>query len=320
MSSPTARALLALEHISGKPGITGQDLATRLGVSDRAARRYVGLLREAGIPVESTSGPYGGYRIGRGARLPPLMFSPEEALGLVMAAAKGHQADRSAGGTDAARGDAVDRAVGKIVRVLPSGLAEPASALRHVSASRSGVPGPDPQITGALAHGSVSGRRLRLTYDRGDHVRQFDVDPWAVSLRHDRWYLLCWSHTVGERRVLRVDRVRAVEVLEHTFTPPADLDPVEAIDVHLSEGWGIAVEVIIDAPAARLVSLLPRHLGRLEPLPDGRTRFVGSTENVDWYATHLARLETTTFQVVSPDALRDAVRRLGERLLAAAQD
>src|ERR1700748_1152283 len=89
-SSPVARALLALELIQAIPGISAERLASKLGVTERAARRYVGILREADIPVESTRGPYGGYRLGRGLRLPPLMFSATEALGLVMAVLDGH--------------------------------------------------------------------------------------------------------------------------------------------------------------------------------------------------------------------------------------
>lgn len=96
-ASPTARALLALELEQGTPGITADRLAGKLGVSDRAARRYVGILREAGIPIESTRGPYGGYRVGRGLRLPPLMFSTGEALGLVMAVLDGHHNASDAG-------------------------------------------------------------------------------------------------------------------------------------------------------------------------------------------------------------------------------
>ena len=76
-ASPTARALLALELVQGSPGITADRLADKLGVSERAARRYVGILREAGIPIESVRGPYGGYRVGRGLRLPPLVFSAD---------------------------------------------------------------------------------------------------------------------------------------------------------------------------------------------------------------------------------------------------
>src|SRR5260370_29037036 len=89
--SPTARALLALEVIQNSPGITAHRLGARLGVTERAARRYVAILREADLPIESISGPHGGYRVGRSLRLPPLMFTAAEAMGLVMAVAGGPQ-------------------------------------------------------------------------------------------------------------------------------------------------------------------------------------------------------------------------------------
>ena len=85
-ASPTARALLALEAIQNSPGITAAGLGARLGVTDRAARRYVAILREADLPIESVSGPYGGYRVGRGLRLPPLMFTLAEIEALVVGA------------------------------------------------------------------------------------------------------------------------------------------------------------------------------------------------------------------------------------------
>src|SRR3954470_6193116 len=121
-SSPTARALLALELIQGSPGITADRLADKLGVSQRAVRRYVGILREAGIPVESVRGPYGGYRLGRGLRLPPLMFTATEALGLVMAVLDGHH-----NANDPT--DPVGGAIGKIMRALPEPVAAQAEAV-----------------------------------------------------------------------------------------------------------------------------------------------------------------------------------------------
>ena len=111
--SPTARALLALETIQNMPGITAQRLGDRLGVTERAARRYVAILREAGLPIESVSGPYGGYQVGRGLRLPPLTFTAAEAAGLVMAVLEGHR--RAADPADLVGG-----ALAKIVRVLPA--------------------------------------------------------------------------------------------------------------------------------------------------------------------------------------------------------
>ena len=121
--SPTARALLALEAIQNVPGITAQRLGERLGVTERAARRYVAILREAGLPIESVTGPYGGYQVGRGLRLPPLTFSAAEAAGLVMAVIEGH-------------GAAADPAdlVGGGARQDPPGAARP--RVRHCPADQ----------------------------------------------------------------------------------------------------------------------------------------------------------------------------------------
>ncbi len=115
-SSPTSRALLALEALQDSPGITAERLGRRLGVTSRAARRYVEILRQADIPVESVRGPDGGYRLGRGVRPPPLRFGPDEALGLVMAALDGQH--------DAADDDGpVGRALGKLLGALPRSVA-----------------------------------------------------------------------------------------------------------------------------------------------------------------------------------------------------
>lgn len=309
-ATPTARALVALELIHDRPGVSGEHLGERLGVSARAARRYVGILRQAGIPIESTPGRHGGYRMGRGYRVPPLMFSTDEALALVMAAVRGRQA---VGGSDA-----VETALDKIVRVLPSVVAGQAEAVRGVGAADPRDDGPDPQLTSALATAARDGVRLRLGYRSGPDrdLREMVVDPWGVNLRHDRWYLLCWSHTADAKRVLRLDRIESCARLGDTFDPPAGLDVVATVDEHLSEGWGVAVVVDLDVAADHAQVRLPRTLGRLEPLHDGRSRLVGSTDDVAWFAEQLARLGVA-FVVREPDELRDACRTLGERLLAA---
>src|SRR5215469_5698983 len=129
--SPTARALLALETIQNNPGITARQLGDRLGVTERAARRYVAILREADLPIESVSGPYGGYQVGRGLRLPPLTFTAAEAMGLVMAVLEGHR-------NAADPADLVGSALAMIVRVLPEPVAGPVRAFRDVSVPRRG--------------------------------------------------------------------------------------------------------------------------------------------------------------------------------------
>lgn len=340
--SPTARALLALEAIQNTPGITAQRLGERLGVTERAARRYVAILREAGLPIESVTGPYGGYQVGRGMRLPPLTFSAAEAAGLVMAVLEGHRA-----AADPA--DLVGGALAKIIRVLPARVSALVRPIRDVtttagSAGTLGTPGTSdgsgdadaeaqarararvsPELTTALFEACAAGRRLRLAYRLGSQAgdgwveREMEVDPWAVVLRHSRWYLLCWSHTRDARRVLRVDRIASAAPLPDTFTPPPGLDSLRVLEEHLSQGWKFPVDVLIDAPPAEVAWWLPRSLGALSPAGEGQTRLLASTDTPDWYAGRLAALPYA-FQVKESPPLRDALAELGQRLLAAGTD
>lgn len=313
-ASPTARALLALELVQGSPGITADRLADKLGVSERAARRYVGILREAGIPIESVRGPYGGYHVGRGLRLPPLMFSATEALGLVMAVLDGHHDPSDPT-------DPVGSALGKIVRALPAPVAAQAEAVRRSTAPAPdrAAARPDPGTTTALVQACSNHRRVRIGYrTEAGSEWLMEVDPWAVVVRHGRWYLLCRSHTADARRAYRIDRVREVEVLEDTFSPPADLDPVATLEEHLAVGWEYDVEAVIEAPVETVVRCLPRALGLLEPLDAGTTRLIGSTSNPVWYAQQLAAIPAP-YRIVRCPELQEAVRILGRRLLAAGE-
>ncbi|MGW0228166.1 helix-turn-helix transcriptional regulator [Actinopolymorpha singaporensis] len=307
--SPTARALLALELIQNSPGITAQRLGERLGVTERAARRYVAILREADLPIESVSGPYGGYRVGRGLRLPPLMFSAAEAVGLVMAVLEGHR-----GAADPA--DLVGSALAKIVRALPERVAEPVRSVRDVPAPRpTDEPSASPELTTRLVEACVAARRLRLTYRLGRAGdREMDVDPWAVVLRHSRWYLLAWSHTRQARRVLRVDRIVSVESLAESFTPPPDLDALRTLEEHLSQGWTYEVDVVVDATVEETSRWVRRSLGRIEADAEGRTRLRATTDEPQWYARQLATIPAP-FRVLASPELQRAVTALGRRLL-----
>jgi len=312
-ASPTARALLAFELVQGSPGITAERLADKLGVSERAVRRYVGILREAGIPIESIRGPYGGYRIGRGVRLPPLMFSAAEALGLVMAVLDGHH-----DAADAA--DPVGSALGKLLRALPEPVARQAEAVRLTTAPAPdrAAARPDPEIATTLVRACADRRRVRLDYrSEAGSEWTMQADPWAVVVRHGRWYLLCWSHTANARRTYRIDRVRGVDVLGDTFGPPAGLDPVAVLEENLALGWEYEVEVVIDAPLDALGRCVPRTLGRIEPVDPETTRLVGSTSNPKWYAEQLATIPVS-YRIVRGSEVQDAARVLGRRLLGAA--
>jgi predicted DNA-binding transcriptional regulator YafY len=308
--SPTARALLALEVIQNHPGITAQSLGDSLGVTERAARRYVAILREADLPIESVSGPHGGYRVGRGLRLPPLMFTAAEAIGLVMAVLEGHR--------DAASPtDLVGGALAKIVRVLPERVSGPVRALRTVPPPLA-APGtsPSPVLAAQLIEACTAAHRVRLGYRLHTADRMMDIDPWAVVLRHSRWYLLGWSHTVQARRVLRVDRIVSVDALPDAFTPPNDLDALRTLEEHLSQGWTYPVDVLVEATVEEVSRWLPRSLGRLEPEPEGRTRIRATTDEPDWYARQLAVLPAP-FRIIGSPELQRAAAALGRRLVQA---
>ncbi|QHT57608.1 WYL domain-containing protein [Cellulomonas sp. H30R-01] len=311
-ASPTARALRTLELIQGRPGITAEGLAGELGVTERAARRYVGVLREAEIPVESTRGRYGGYRLGRGVRLPPVTFSAAEALALVMAALDGHHEAGDPAGP-------VGAALGKLVRALPAGVAAQAEVVRRTTApapDRSAAR-PDPTTTAVLVQGCAEHRRIRLTYRSGNGTEwDADVEPWSVVVRHSRWYLLCRTAR-DEVRAYRVDRVRAATVLDEVFTPPADLDPVALLEENLATGWEYATEVEIDAPLDDVAHWVSPALGRLTAVDERTTRLVGSTSNPWWYAEQLVRTPAP-YRVIGCPELRETTRALGRRLLDAA--
>jgi predicted DNA-binding transcriptional regulator YafY len=313
-SSPTARALLALELIQGAPGITAERLADKLGVTERAARRYVGILREAGLPIDSMRGPYGGYRLGRGVRLPPLMFSAAEVLGLVMAVLDGHH--HAADATDP-----VGSGLGKLLRALPEPIARQAEAVRRTTAPAPdrAAARPSPEIATALVQACADRVMVHLGY-RSEAGSEWsaDVEPWAVVVRHGRWYLLCWSHGAEARRAYRIDRVTSVSVLaSSSFEPPADLDAVAELEAHLAKGWEFDTEVIIDGPLEKVRPCVPSMLGTLEAIDDDTTRLTGSTSNPWWYAEQLAKLPVS-FRIVGCVELQHTARAIGQRLQAAA--
>jgi predicted DNA-binding transcriptional regulator YafY len=312
-SSPTARALRALEILQTRPGVTANHLAERLGVTERAARRYVGILREAGIPVESVRGPYGGYRLGRGTRLPPVTFTEAEALGLVMAVLDGQPA--AAAGVD----DLVGSALSKVIRALPENVGRQAATLReHASAApdRSSAR-PDAATTSALVAAVSARRRVLVTYrSESGSEWEAEVDPWAVVVRHGRWYLLCLSHRVGAIRTYRIDRVHAVQQTCHEFKPPEGLDPVAALEENLGAGWEFPTRVVFEASPEEVAAWVRPPMGRLGPSGQGCV-LVGSTSNPAMYAQEwLARLPFP-FHVDGGEELKAAVAELAGRFAAA---
>jgi predicted DNA-binding transcriptional regulator YafY len=310
--SPTARALRVLETLQSRPGTTADQLALRLGVSERAVRRYVGILREAGIQIESTRGPHGGYRLRRGTRLPPVVFTQTEALGLVMAVLDGQPA-----ATDV--DDPVGAALDKVILALPENVGQQAATLRAYAAAAPDrqAAHPDPGTTSALVAAVAARRRALITYrSETGHEWESEVDPWAVVVRHGRWYLLCHSHRADAIRTYRVDRVRAVTQTAHGFHPPDGLDPVAALEENLGKGWRFPTRVVFDAPTEEVAPWVRPPMGVLEPLGD-RCLLTGSTSNPAMYAQEWLATVPFGFHVEGGEELRAAVAAVASRFASA---
>jgi predicted DNA-binding transcriptional regulator YafY len=312
--SPTGRALRALELLQAQPGISGGQLAAQLDVSERAARRYVAILREADIPVESTRGPYGGYRLSRGIRLPPLVFTATEALGLVMAVLDGSHAAADAN-------DPVGAALGKIIRVLPENVGRPAATMRqHASAAPDrGAVRPGTETTSALVDAIAAQRRVSIGY-RSQSGGQWaeDVDPWAVVVRHGLWYLLCHSHRANAVRAYRIDRIQSAAGGGEQFRAPADLDYVDLLEQHLGAGWEFETKVVFDAPCDEVARYVRPPMGRLNRTDDAaRCVLTGTTSNPAMYAGEWLAAIPITFRVEGGPELRAAVAAVAARLTAA---
>lgn len=312
--SPTARALRVLELLQDQPGITAAQLAASLDVTERAARRYIAILREAGIPVESTRGPYGGYRVGRGIRLAPLVFSAAEALGLVMAVLDGSHAAADAG-------DPVGAALGKIIRALPENVGRQAATMRRYASAAPdrGAVRPGIETTSALVAAVADQRRVSIGY-RSESGRQWaeDVDPWAVVVRHGRWYLLCRSSRADAVRAYRIDRIQSVAASEELFPAPEDLDYVDLLEQHLAVGWPFETRVVFDAPRDQVARYVRPPMGRLEPFGDGeRCVLTGTTSNPSMYAGEWLAAISIPFHVEGGPELAAAVAAVAARLTAA---
>lgn len=312
--SPTANVLRTLELVQTRPGITADDLAQRLAVSDRAVRRYVAILREAGVPVESLRGRYGGYQLGRSLQPPPLVFTASEALGLVMAVLDGHHA---AADPD----DPVGSALGKLIRSLPSHTGRQAAMVReHARAAPDrNAARPDPSVTGLLVEAVANRRGIRIGYTTAaGSSREIRVDPWAIVVRQGRWYLLCLAHEADAARTYRIDRIDRVDILNVDIDPPADLNPVAWLETHLGTGWKYPTCIEFAAPFDIIAPHITPPMGRLEAVNCGtRCTLRGTTNNPTMYAAEWLAAIPHPFRVLDGPELREAVTQVGTRMLDA---
>jgi predicted DNA-binding transcriptional regulator YafY len=303
MHRPTARVLTVLELLQARK-MTGGELARRLEVDGRTVRRYVATLQEMGIPVEGERGRYGAYRLRPGYKMPPLMFTDEEALGLSL----GLLAARQLGISGVA--PAVEGALAKVERVMPEALRERLRVLEQTVTLSVVTPAtpPDSELVSDLAGAVGERRRVRLRYRsvRREETRRV-VDPYAVLQREGRWHLFGHCHLRKDVRLFRLDRMLEAEVLKESFERPAKLDAPDAVLRAVANAHGPwEVEVLLKTSMERAREQVTPMLASLEEV-EGGVLMRCTTNNLDGMARVLAGL-FCPFVVKRPRELGEALR------------
>jgi predicted DNA-binding transcriptional regulator YafY len=316
---PASRILAMLELLQDRPGMSGPQLADSLGVTTRTIRRYVTTLQDMGIPVEPTAGRIGGYWLRPGYRMPPLMFSAEEAIGLAVTLLTARVSGEDQLPVPVAN------ALAKIERSLPQDLAKRIETIRDgFRMARDPWPDegvfPNPEILAIVIQGSLAKQRLWIRYGNydGDQTSR-DVDPWGVLFVDGRWYVHGWCLLRKGPRTFRIDRIRRVDMLADAACPPPDGFDIEVAVLHsiaMTRGGG-DFDLEIEAAPEAVQRYLRPPMAILEALPGGRTRAWGTTDNPYWLGARLSVLPFP-FRVVGSDQVRTAVQQIGERMQQAA--
>lgn len=315
MYSPTTRVLTVLELLQTLGRSTGAELARRLEVDGRTLRRYIGKLEDLGIPVLAERGRYGCYSLVAGFKLPPMMFTDDEALALSV----GLLAARQLGLAHAA--PAAESAQAKLERVMPPKLTRRVRALAEtvqLDLARA-LPAGDNQALLALSEAAHARQRVQIRYQSAESaVSLREVDVYGLALRNARWYAVGHCHLRGGTRTFRIDRVQAIEPRLATFTPPQDFDAVKHLALGLATlPRAISVQVLLKTDLATAREQLFETIGLFQPCESG-LMLHSQTDDLRWYARQLARLECD-FEIIQPGKLRTELAAQARHLLSLAK-
>lgn len=221
MYDPLMRVLTVLELLQAKERVSGPELARRLEVSPRTVQRYVARLQDLGVPVEGKPGVGGAYRLRPGYRLPPLMFTDEEAFALAL----GMRALRHLALNTLA--PASEGAVAKLARVMPEGVAERLLDVDEALAIDD-LPWTVPADAETVIEAAAAIRaRQRLAFDYraqdGSHSRR-EIEPYGAVHLDGRWYLVGHCLDRQAMRTFRLDRATRLQRVEGGFERPDDFD------------------------------------------------------------------------------------------------
>jgi predicted DNA-binding transcriptional regulator YafY len=312
MRETSTRTLALLSLLQARSDWSGADLADRLGVSDRTIRNDMTRLRELGYPVEAIRGPGGRYRLGVGAKLPPLLLDDEEAV----AVALGLRAATGITGVE----ESSARALAKLEQVLPDRLRRKLTALVRATAAgpvntSSNVEDPevDPEVLEVISLAIRDHEGIRCDY-RGDPG---ELEPYRLVAWQRRWYLVAREARTDTWAPYRVDWLRIKTPGGRRFTPvefPGDLTEFVVREVART-GWAVHARIRVDAPADVVLGRINSAVGTVEPDAGGSVLVTGG-DSLEVVAIWISMLGLP-FHVTEPRELVEHVRDLAQRYAAA---
>ncbi|HEY1135374.1 MAG TPA: YafY family protein [Nocardioides sp.] len=307
----TERVLRLLGLLQERRTWTGPELAAELGVTDRCVRRDVTRLRDLGYPVNAAQGVGGGYQLGAGTALPPLLLDADEAIATTVSLLL------AAGGTVAGAADATLRTLAKLDQVLPPRLRAEVRAMTEATATldRGGI-----EVDGAvlmrLAGATRDRVRVRFTYasPRGDAAER-DVEPSGLVATGRRWYLLAWDTARDDWRTFRVDRMSDLAVTTWRCGHPAHPDPATYVQSSVtSSPYRYVTTARVALPVEEVRGMLSPETATAEPDAEpGWTRVVAGADDLDWVVRRLAEFDAPV-ELLDPPELREVAAVLAERL------
>jgi predicted DNA-binding transcriptional regulator YafY len=311
MAETSARLLRLLSLLQGRRDWTSTELAERLGVTTRTIRNDMSRLRELGYPIDARHGVAGGYRLGRGGSLPPLLLDDDEAVAIAI-------------GLRSAASGAVDgieesslRALAKLQQVLPSRLRRRVSAFgSHALPVPAGGPRSDPEVLTEIASACRDQERLRFDYQaHSGTASRRDVEPYRLVNDRRRWYLVAWDLGRDDWRTFRVDRIALRPPPGPRFTPRPQ-PPDEEIAARVARGaaqapWRYRARVIVRAPAQHVRDRLPVPL-EVTPVGEDRCVFEPGSDHPQMLALYLGLLNAD-FTVTNSPELVSALGELAAR-------
>jgi predicted DNA-binding transcriptional regulator YafY len=316
MTGTSSRLLTLLSLLQARRDWPGAELAGRLEVSSRTIRRDVERLRELGYPVESLTGPAGGYRLRAGTAMPPLLLDDEEAIAIAVGLRTAARA--SVTGIE----ETSVRALVKLEQVLPAHLRRRVRALQSATLTLpAGGPTVDPQSLTVIATACRDSECLRFAYrGRDGAASRREVEPHSLVNLGRRWYLVAWDRGRRDWRTFRVDRLTGPAATGRRV-PARTLPAKDAADyiAQSMSAWSHRFEarVTLHAPAETMRKRFPSHWGSFEPLGDDTCEYRTGDDDLDWLATRIAMLGVD-FDLHEPPELAERLRAMARRLERAA--